>query len=264
LSLDLCNCGGEFVFCHGGDETGCGIGGRNPVDTFSDINNWLIANPNNVIMIWLEINEPAGLPITLEDVQNIVNAVPLGGANRTFADRLYRRNVDDMDWPTLSELIQMEQQILFFFQGGPNDSVVPPPGIHYFYDYGMSTEWSFTSVEELQSTTLNGCSIDRDSSNREDFLLLNAFVTETVFGIQVRPSVEAAEQVNTEGFLQPLLDSCEDYHGKSVNIVSVDFWSSGNLPDLVNKFNTNLAMVTLGLNSSLTTTPSSSPISLAM
>ncbi len=249
------------MFCHGGAETGCGIGGRDPIDTFSDINEWLIANPNNVIMIWLEINEPAGEPITLEDVESIVNAVPLGNSNRTFADRLFRRNVDDMNWPTLSELIQTEQQILFFFQGGPDGSVVPPPGLHYFYNYGASTDWSYTSVEDLESTTLNGCSIDRDSSNRDDFLMLNAFVTETVFGIQVRPSVEAAEVVNTGGFLQPLLEACEEFNGKSVNIVSVDFWKSGNLPEVVNEFNANLARMSMGFNSSLTAGPSSSPVS---
>ena len=188
------------MFCHGGEDTGCGIGRRDPIDTFTQINEWLTINPANVIMIWLEINEPAGGPISLEDVESIVNAVPLGNSNRTFADRLYKRNLDDQDWPTLSQLIEAEQQILFFFQGGPNDAVVPPAGLHYFYAYGMSTDWSYASVEELQDTTMKGCAINRGSSKREDFLMVNAFVTEMFFGIQVQPSVRAAEEINTEAF----------------------------------------------------------------
>jgi hypothetical protein len=263
LSLDLCNCDGGFVFCHGGAESGCGIGQRDPIDSFTQINDWLTLNPNNVVMIWLQINEAAGGPISLQDVESIVNAVPLGSSNRSFADRLYKRNANDTTWPTLSELIQAEQQVIFFFMGGPDDSAVPPLGMHYFYDFGMSTDWSYASVEELRDTTLNGCTINRASSHRVDFLMLNAFVTESFFGFQVRPSVQAAEEVNTEGFLQPLLDACNDFHSKSVNIVSVDFWNSGNLPTLVDVHNANLATAARGVNSSLTTAPTTNPNSVA-
>lgn len=200
----------------------------------------------------------------MEDVESIVSAVPLGESNRTFADRLYKRNVDEMGWPTLSKLIKDEEQILFFFQGGPDGSVAPPPGLHYFYDYGMSTDWSYASVADLKYSTLDGCAINRGSSNRVDFLMVNAFVTEMFFGYQVRPSASAAEEINTEVFLQPLLDACEEFHNKSVNIISVDFWDSGNLTALVDKFNANLARAALVVNSPSTTAPSTNPVSISI
>jgi hypothetical protein len=181
---------------------------------------------------------------------------------------MYKRNTSNTTWPFLSELIQAEHQVLFFFLGGPDDSAVPPLGIrHYFYDFGMSTDWSYASIEELRGTTLNGCTINRASlhQGRVDFLMLDAFVKESFFGFQVRgPSVQAAEEVNTEFFLQPLLDACNDFHSKSVNIVSVNFWKpGGNLPTLVNVHNANLATAARGANSSLTTAQGTNSISVA-
>jgi hypothetical protein len=115
LSLDLCNCNGILVFCHGGKEVGCGIGERDPIETLKQINQWITLHPNNVIMIWLQINESAGGPISLKDVDQIVKNVPLGTANLDFSKRLYQRDRyedDAEEWPTLSELIQNANFIL--------------------------------------------------------------------------------------------------------------------------------------------------------
>ncbi|KAL3922201.1 MAG: hypothetical protein SGARI_006508 [Bacillariaceae sp.] len=73
LALDLCNCNGQMQFCHGGSQTGCAVGRRDPVDTFDEINKWVDVNPNNVVMIYLQINEAAGGSIELTDVEQIVN-----------------------------------------------------------------------------------------------------------------------------------------------------------------------------------------------
>jgi len=258
LSLDLCNCNGKMQFCHGGPETGCGIGRRDPVETFGQINDWIARNPNNVVMIWLQVNDGAGDPISLEDIDTIARSVPLGNSNRAFADRLYRRDrYDYSDWPTLAELIRMEQQVLFFYMGGPDGSEEPPPGIHYFYEYGMSTHWAYASVSELRDTVMNGCQVHRRSSNRRDFFMLNDFVTEKVFGIQVKPSRAAAEEINTETFLEALFDVCESSNGMKVNIVSVDFWRSGDLSSFVNSHNMDL----VGRNTRSSATPLNDSVS---
>ncbi|KAL3918962.1 MAG: hypothetical protein SGILL_003995 [Bacillariaceae sp.] len=228
-------------FCHGGEQTGCAIGRRDPVDTFELINNWIDENENNVIMIWLQINEAAGGPISLEDVDGIVQKVPIGPSGRSFASRLYRRDrYSENPWPSLSEMIAAEQQVLFFYMGGPDGSENHPDGIHYFYEYGMTNHWSYASVSELQDTMINDCPIHRSSSNRHDFLMLNNFVTAKVFGIQVKPSRNAAEEINTAIFLEPILDVCESETGQKVNIVSVDFWKSGDLTSFVNEQNLQL------------------------
>lgn len=228
LSLDLCNCDGDLIFCHGGTEVGCGIGERDPLEAFTEINEWITENPNNVIMVWLQINENAGDPISLDDVEQLVIETPIGTADRKFVERLHRREEGD-DWPTLSKLIENEQQILFFYMGGPDGREESSIGIHYFYDYGMSTDWSYATVSDLKESVLDGCKIQRDSSGTRDFFMINTFITKKVFGIQVRPSRDAAEEVNDGKFLQPLLDVCEYTHKSKVNIISVDFWKSGDL-----------------------------------
>eukprot|EP00537_Pseudo-nitzschia_pungens_P000863 CAMPEP_0172356906 /NCGR_PEP_ID=MMETSP1060-20121228/1286_1 /TAXON_ID=37318 /ORGANISM="Pseudo-nitzschia pungens, Strain cf. cingulata" /LENGTH=514 /DNA_ID=CAMNT_0013077299 /DNA_START=173 /DNA_END=1714 /DNA_ORIENTATION=+ len=241
LSLDLCNCNGDLVFCHGGIEVGCGIGERDPLKTFTEINEWITANPNNVIMIWLQINDNAGDAISLDDVERLVYDVPIGNADVEFADRLYRRE-EDNEWATLSTLIRNEKQVLFFYMGGPDGREESQIGIHYFYDYGMSTHWSYESVSDLRETVLDGCEIQRDSTNTRDFFMMNAFVTKKLFGYQVQPSRDAAKQVNDGEFLEPLLEVCERTQKSKVNIISVDFWKSGTLVSYVNDRNSKLAM----------------------
>ena len=154
LALDLCKCGGTMQFCHGGASTGCAVGRRDPVDTFDQINQWVDANPNNVVMIWLQINEAAGGEITLQNVKEIVDNVPLAPSGRSFASRMLRRdryedNANDVPWPTLGEMVDKHQQILFFYMSGPNGNEEPPEGIHYFFEYGSSNHWSYASVSEL-------------------------------------------------------------------------------------------------------------------
>ena len=244
LSLDLCNCNGNLVLCHGGKEVGCGIGERDPIETLKFINEWITLNPNNVIMIWLQINESAGGPISLKDVDQLVKDVPLGTASLDFSERLYQRDRydDDQEWPTLSKLIQNEQQILFFYMGGPDGGEESNTGIHYFYEYGMSTHWSYPSVSDLRDTASNGCVIQRDSSNRRDFLMVNDFVTKSFWGYNFRPSQASAEVVNEGTFLQPILDACERTHKTKVNIISVDFWKSGSLIRFIDDQNSKLTL----------------------
>jgi hypothetical protein len=231
-----------MTLCHGGSQVGCGVGSRDPVDTFRLINDWIDSHPNDVVMIWLQINEAAGGAISLADVYGIIQNVPVGTiSGRSFAERLYQRDrYNDSEWPTLQELIDQQQHVLFFYMGGPDGSEEPPPGIHYFYEYGSSTPWSFARVSDLENTVMNGCPVDRGSSNRNDYFMMNAFVTGKIFGIQVQPSQNSAQQINTATFLEPLVETCESSIGKKTNIVSVDFWDSGDMTSFVNAHNTKL------------------------
>jgi hypothetical protein len=154
-------------------------------------------------------------------------------------------------------MIELQQQVLFFYMGGPEGSEEPPPGIHYFFEYGFSTHWSYSTVDELRDTVLDGCTIHAESSNRNDFFMLNNFVTAEVFGFQVRPSQDAAEVINTGSFLQPLLNECESSQGMKVNIISVDFWDAGDLSTFVNGHNSDLVQNALLLTT--THAPSSTP-----
>jgi hypothetical protein len=233
LSLDLCNCNGNFVFCHGGEQAGCGVGRRDPVDTFDQVNDWIMDNPRNVLVIHMQMNSAADGPVTLADLQTILEQVPNG-----FVDRIYHHDPTiNTEWPTLEELIRAGTQVILFYVSSPNGSGVHPPGIHYFFDYGMQNEFSYESVDDLRDT-LGSCSLrSAGSGGTREWFLINAFVTRVQFGVQVAPSREAAAEINTIQFSEPLLDACEQFHGQKVNLIVVDFWSEGNLPALVDQHN---------------------------
>lgn len=234
LSLDICNCNGNLEFCHGNDIIGCGVGSVDPIQAFTEINDWIVENPNNIIMISLQINEDAGGPISLEMIQELVQQVPNG-----FSDRLYDHWPVTDEWPTLGQLIEANQQVLFFYFKGPEGSGDHISGLNYWYDYVWATDWQWESTSELQSTLLDNCPITRGTSTGTgDFLVIEAYVTETaLFGLQFQPSRDAAQQINTVEWAGSILDACFDIHGIPGMIVMVDFWSEGNLPALMQQRN---------------------------
>ncbi len=234
LNLDICNCSGNLEFCHGNDIIGCGVGRVDPIQAFTEINEWIIANPNNVIMITLQINEDAGGPISLEMLQTLIQQVPNG-----FSDRLYDHWPITTEWPTLGQLIEMDQQVLFFYFKGPDGSGDHVPGLNFWYDFALATNWEWESVSELESTLLDNCPITRGTGTANgDLFVIEAYVTETaLFGLQFQPSRDAAQQINTVEWLGSILDSCFDTHGFPATIIMVDFWSEGNLTTLMQQRN---------------------------
>ena len=71
----------------------------------------------------------------------------------------------------------------------------------------------------------------------KDFFLFNNFVTgNSPFG-QFVPSQSAAKKVNSLDFARPLCHACEKTHSTPMNLISVDFWNSGNIPELVQQHN---------------------------
>ena len=255
LQLDLCNCdNGDFVFCHGGAEVGCGFGERDPVDVFNQVNDWIIANPQNVIIIELQINQAAGGPISLTDIGNLLDQT------NGFANRIYHHDDGAATWPTLQELIEEETQVIFFYVGGDHGAGYHPPGINYYYTHGMATHFSFPTVNDLRDRTVGTCTLRGGDPVSADWFLMNAFVTEERFGQRFVPSRDAASVINTIQFAQPLLEACEQVHGgKKVNMITVDFWDEGNLPALVNLHNSAL-IPTGGTSSPVTIINTPSPV----
>lgn len=70
------------------------------------------------------------------------------------------------------------------------------------------------------------CAITRGAGSTFDFFQLNAFLTPA--------SKSDSEVINAKGFLENHIDMCSLYQsGLFVNLVIVDFWSLGDLPELV-------------------------------
>ncbi|KAL3933826.1 MAG: hypothetical protein SGBAC_010234 [Bacillariaceae sp.] len=227
LSLDICRCNGQLVFCHGSSLVGCGVGSRDAVDTFQQIDDWLEVNPSDVVVFFLQINNAAGGgdAISLQDVESTLSD--------SFKAKMYQQN-DGSAWPTLGEMVQDCKQIIFFYTSGPNGNppLGNPNGIHFFFDYASQTLFSHSAVESLEAAP---CSIFR-SGAQEDFYLFNDFILAN----GIAPSKTAAETINTATFVEPILQQCEAAFNHPVNFVSVDFWKEGDLPDFIATHNAGL------------------------
>eukprot|EP00980_Cylindrotheca_fusiformis_P003358 scaffold747_cov120-Cylindrotheca_fusiformis.AAC.14 len=254
MELDICRCDGKLVLCHGGSLAGCGLGRREVDETFQEIDAWLEDNPDDAITILLEVNNDAGGgdPISLDEVYGLLP--------ESFIAKLYERDTGSDAWPTLGEMIQDCKQVLFFYLRGPegNPPSGTPPGINFLFDYASQTKFSHSSVSALQS---NACDLFR-AGTESDFLLLNDFILEG----SISPSKTAAETVNTVEFVDPIIDKCESSLGQPVTFVSVDFWKSGDIPELVRLRNTELvqtdasrAQVAVAPNDCRPLTPTESP-----
>ena len=263
VKLDLCNCEDQLTFCHGGRNVGCGIGSRDPVSTFSKLNNWLDEHPNEVVVIYLSLNEAAEGSISLDDVSDIIQAVP-----NQFAGKLYNHE-RGAEWPVLGDLINSNQRILLFYVNGPEGRGENPPGIHYFYDYGMETDSMYENVNNLENGILQGCKVVKGVESSKEFFLFNNFVTgNSPFG-QFVPSQSAARKINSLDFAKPMCQVCEQMHNVPMNLIAVDFWNNGNIPELVQQHNEMLlapgaTLCPTGVPSSApsltpTTMPSSAP-----
>jgi hypothetical protein len=225
INLDVCRCNGNLVLCHGGLEVGCGIGSRDVTETFEEIDEWLEENPQEVIIISLEVNNAGGgEPISLLD--DVYPSLP-----SSLTAKLYQHEDGSNGWPTLGEMIQNCKQVVFFYTRGPegNPPFGHPPGIHFFFDYASQTKFSHTSVSGLEQ---DACDVFR-AGTEQDFFLLNNFILVN----SIAPSKEAAETINTVSFVEPTIERCQASTGQSVSLVSVDFWKSGNLPELVRRHN---------------------------
>lgn len=95
LNLDVCNCGGNHVFCHGL----CQTGQRAIDEVLTNIVSFLVANPTEVVLLPIELNSEADQPVDIMALSNILQNVP------NAQNMLYIHDPNATAWPTLQTLI---------------------------------------------------------------------------------------------------------------------------------------------------------------
>jgi hypothetical protein len=231
LNFDIGVCNeGQYAFVHGK----CQLGTMDPVKAFTDLNTWLDANPNEVVLIPLEINNDASsdLPdVDLGKLYNLLLTVP------GFTERMYQKTADSAsEWPTLRELIAADQRILFFHYNGircDSGQITCPPGFHDWFGLTGESKYDFMTVEELDDKE-SACNITRGRL-KGPFYAVNDFLT-------IPSREDSKKYLNTKAFLQDHIQACEaENDGLDVDVVFVDFWSEGDLPEVVQLHNLQLA-----------------------
>jgi len=223
LNLDVCNCTGILTLCHGQ----CILGSRDPSTVLSNILSFLADNPRDVVIVTLQIDSLAGLPVDRTELVTIFQSVD------GFSAQAYVHEDSTAEWPTLRSLIASGQRLILFHYGAWR---YRQNGFHNWFDYGVNTEYSFQDVDAVLDTA-NSCQLTSagDSSLRQ-FFKVNNFVTNPL------PSKTAAQTLNKYDFIKDRVNSCSVANGGlKVNMLSVDFWSTGELPRFVQEYNKGLA-----------------------
>jgi hypothetical protein len=215
INIDIAKCDGELQLVHGI----CSFS-RNPAEVFANIVSFLETNPSEVILLNMQIDDDAGgEQVLLNDIYSLMETV------EGFTSLLYSHPDTNTQWPTLRELVSSKKQILFFHYNGQTcQEVACPSGFHDWFVYAAETEFSFSEVAKVRDTA-NSCAITRGSSTAA-FFGVNMFVTP--------PSRTAASELNTLESTRTHMNACSSLNaGLDANVLYVDFWDVGSLPELV-------------------------------
>ena len=112
--LDSCDCGDDGIkFCH----EFCVAGTRDVAPLFSNVVSFLYDNPNEIIIIEVQVND--------DSLLGLWEQVP-----QAFIDLCYTHTSDSDPWPTLNEMIDMGRRAVVFQHNGPNcDEGECPEGV---------------------------------------------------------------------------------------------------------------------------------------
>lgn len=122
--------------------------------------------------------------------------------------------------------------IIFQHDGGNCDiEGLCPRGVLSTYTYAFETTYRSRGVDALLNVT-NTCLITR-GDHRNAFFISNHFAVNRL----KFPDYEIAEVVNSIQNLHMRLDACQEIVGKRVNLLAVDFWSVGDVLEVVTSYN---------------------------
>ena len=128
-----------------------------------------------------------------------------------------------------TNFVLRSQTILLFHLNGPDCSDGScPDGFHFWFEYAAETQFQFTTTSDFADASTS-CEVTRGAASTKEFFGVNSFVTP--------PSESDAETINSRDFLETHLQVCSGAAGLDVNLMYVDFWHVGDLPEVVQTYN---------------------------
>lgn len=202
----------EIYLCHGF----CEVGARPLKDDLVAMRDFLLANPNQVIVVIVQ-NEGVG-------PKEFAAAVRDAGLEKM----VYRGSVEE--WPTLAEMIRDNQRVLFMSEKPPFNIVA---WNHEAYAITQETPYSFDRPGQLtnQKELVASCAENRGPSDADLFLLNHWIDTSPA------PRPSNARIVNSYDVLLHRARECERLRDHRVNLIAVDFWRTGDLFAVVDTLN---------------------------
>ncbi len=203
LNFDTYLWNGEAALCHGF----CQLGTTLLVDGLQTIANFLQSHPNEVLVITLQSNLDAELTLSaFEDVGLLNNLVQHSVGN---------------EWSTLEELIDEDQRIVLFTNQGGGEYA----GYLDQWEHWIDNPYSAQSIEDFS------CDEDRGNSETATLFIVNHFITNPI------SDIEDSRMANDYDVLSQHVSRCWETTGRFPNQVLVDFYSQGDVIQVVNELN---------------------------
>ncbi|MQA00713.1 MAG: hypothetical protein GEU80_15550 [Dehalococcoidia bacterium] len=192
---------GSFL-CH----AACGLGAVPLEQALANINRFLRAQPNEVVILSIEDY------ITPEDTRAAFEASGL-------LSLVYRPDGDD-EWPTLRELIERDERVIVFAdnEGGTFDWYLP------FGTYVQDTPFNFRAASDFS------CRPNRGHRNAS-MLMINHWIS------SFPPDRARAAMVNRQRVLLERVEECREERDMAPNIIAVDFFAIGDTLLVVDELN---------------------------
>lgn len=190
--------------CHGF----CELGASALVPTLEQIREFLVANPNEVIIIVIQDEG-----VTPQDIEKCFQESRL-------IDFVYH-GAAGPQWPTLREMVASDERVVVMCESGT-------PGvawIHPAFEVMAETPYSFHKPEEFS------CKANRGGTSASLFLI-NHWIDSSP-----APKPSNAEIVNAYDFLLNRARQCQEERKHLPNLIAVDFYRTGDLLKVVNTLN---------------------------
>lgn len=228
LNLDICNCGGELIFCHGI----CALGPRDVVEVMQNVNEFLDKNPTETIVFIYQVDNGADQMVDLNAFYDKLLLVD------GLVEKMYVHEGRDTPWPTLRQLTTpaFNKRIIMFHYNGPNCNIDPggcPDGLHLYYNYASDNDWDHPDAASIADRSTS-CQLVKNGINSRTFVGLNNFVSP--------PKRSAAKEVNEYAAAKDYINDCMRQLGEDINFVLVDFWSEGDLLRVTQEHNAKRAL----------------------
>lgn len=190
--------------CHGLCETG-----STPLlEMLGDLRGWLVANPDEVVTVFIEDHVDAALIAADIEAAGLVPYIhtPVVGA----------------PWPTLGEMIRSGQRLVVMVEEGRGGEAAP--WLVNGFEHTQETPYTFPTVEDFS------CAPNRGPADAPLFQLNHWIADFTRL-------VSSAQLVNTREVLLTRAEQCWDERGQIPNFVAVNFVTIGDLFEVVDVLN---------------------------
>ena len=186
-------------------------------DVLIDIQQFLQANPTEVVTIIFEANISASAMATVFTSSGL--------------DPYLHTQTFGQPWPTLQEMIDVDQRLVVL--SDVDDAGPSEPWYHYMWDYCVETHYSNSSRADFS------CEFNRGDSVNSLFIL-NHFITNQLAGTG---ELDSSIVANANPYFLDRANLCKAEKAHLPNFLTVDFYDVGNVFDTKDSLNANFIPV---------------------